>query len=56
MPKKQHTQTPKQQRKQKLTYTFHNPNTEEATVKYITEILAEAAVLRVRKAQEKQIG
>jgi hypothetical protein len=38
--------------KKQLTYTFHNPNTEEATVKHLTEILAEAAVLRVRKAQE----
>jgi hypothetical protein len=55
MPKKQHTYPVNTHIKPKLTYIFHNPNTEERTVKCITEILTEAAVLRVRKAQEKQI-
>jgi hypothetical protein len=41
--------------KKNPTYIFHNPNAEEITVKHITEILAEAAVLRVIKAQERQI-
>jgi hypothetical protein len=54
MPKKQHTYPVNTHVKPKLTYIFHNPNTEEATVKHITEILAEAAVLRVRKTQEEQ--
>ncbi|MDR2531960.1 MAG: hypothetical protein LBC82_03865 [Oscillospiraceae bacterium] len=41
--------------KPKLIYIFHNPNTEETTMKYISDILAEAAVIMVKKAQEEQI-
>lgn len=33
--------------RQKLTYTIHNPNTEEETVKYITAILAESVLNKV---------
>lgn len=33
--------------RQKLTYTFHNPNTEEETLKYISALLAESVVNKV---------
>ena len=40
--------------KRKLNITFHNPNTNEETVKYISALLAEVAVSKVIKAQEKK--
>jgi len=39
-------------KKQKLKFTFHNPNSKEETVKYLSKLLAEAAVCKVVKAQE----
>ena len=41
--------------KPKLTYTFHNPNTEEDMIKHLSEVFAEVAVTRVQKAQEEQL-
>jgi|GEM_PF-873063 len=43
----------KASKKRKITYTFHNPNTEEATVRYISDILAEVMVAKVRKRVEE---
>jgi len=40
--------------KPKLTYTFHNPNTDEDMVKHLSEVFAETAVSRVQKAKEEQ--
>jgi len=40
--------------KQKITYTFRNPNTDEVMIKHISEVLAETAVAKVQKAQEMQ--
>jgi hypothetical protein len=40
--------------KSKLTYTFHNPNTEEEFIRHLSEVFAEVAVTKVQKAQEKQ--
>jgi|GEM_PF-5168322 len=41
--------------RKKLTYTFHNPNTTETTIRYISEILAETAVTRVKMLREKAL-
>lgn len=42
-------------RKQKLNFTFHNPNSEKETVKYITKLLAEVAVSKVIKATGNRV-
>lgn len=39
-------------KKNKLNISFHNPNTNEETVKYISTLFAEVAVVKVKKAQE----
>jgi hypothetical protein len=36
---------------QELNFTFHNPNTEEETVKHVSKLLAETTVNRVAKAR-----
>ena len=35
--------------RQKLTYAFHNPNTKEETIKYISTLLAESIVNKVNR-------
>jgi hypothetical protein len=37
---------------QELSFTFHNPNTEDETVKHISKMLAESVVTKVVKAQK----
>ena len=39
----------------KLTYRFHNPNTEEVTVKYITMLLADMLAERLNKMRRKMV-
>ena len=35
--------------RKKLTYTFHNPNTKEETLQYISALLAESVVNKIKR-------
>jgi hypothetical protein len=43
-------------KKCELNIKFHNPNTNEETVKYISALLAEVAVSKVIKLQEEELA